>query len=105
MVFLVLIHIPVLWERVLHWEKVQMISLGLGLLAVGVTIQAYASTKLQPEQVLVWMPLTLPLDAGAMLQLVILILKEDSWRGPDGLQAALLSSLSWRKNAPDRQEI
>lgn len=41
-------------------------ALGLALLGVALTIQAYVSTGLKPEEVLVWMPLPLVLDAGAM---------------------------------------
>jgi hypothetical protein len=58
-----------------RWESAQYLALGLALFNIAVTIQSYVSTKLDPAEVLVWMPLTLMLDIGAMLQMVILILE------------------------------
>lgn len=43
-------------------------------------MQAYISTPLQPEQVLVWIPVTLILDAGAMLQIYVLIIEDTSFQ-------------------------
>ena len=54
-------------------------ALCLALFNVAITIQSYVSTKLDPAQILVWMPLTLMLDIGAMLQMVVLILEIEGY--------------------------
>jgi hypothetical protein len=81
-VFVIIIHAPVLWERTFNdWEKVVAISLWLAFFNILVTALAYGSTGFDPKQVLVWMPLTLMLDVGSMLQQVVLILEKDKgWR-------------------------
>jgi len=59
------------------------------MLGIALTVQAFVSTALKAEEVLVWMPLTLVLDVGAMLQMVILILeKHDERLLPDELRPA-----------------
>jgi hypothetical protein len=55
---------------------VQVLSLALAVFAAACTVQSFVSTRFKPEGVLVWMPLTLPLDAGAMMQLMALIVEE-----------------------------
>jgi hypothetical protein len=86
-VVLLLVHLPTVVIRATRWEKVQVMSLALAAFAVACTIQSFVSTKLKPEGVLVWMPLMLPLDAGAMMQLMVLIVEEE---GLSGLRHALL---------------
>lgn len=73
----IIIHAPVLWERIHNWEKVQTFSLCLALCNIIVTIASYWSSNFDPKQILVWTPLTATLDAGAMLQLIVLILAHD----------------------------
>jgi len=73
--FLLLFHLPACIIRAVRWESAQYLALCLALFNVTVTIQSYVSTRLNPAQVLVWMPLTLLLDIGAMLQMVVLILE------------------------------
>lgn len=63
---LLFFHLPACIIRAVRWESAQYLALGLALLGVALTIQAYVSTGLKPEEVLVWMPLPLVLDAGAM---------------------------------------
>lgn len=75
-VFQIIIHLPVIIVRVAHWEDVQTLSVVLAAFNVGIVCQAYAATKLAAEDVLVWSPMTLVLDAGAMLQLLILVRTE-----------------------------
>lgn len=59
----------------------------LAALGIAVTTQAYISTQLKADEVLVWMPLTLVLDVGAMLQMVVLIIeKHDERHLPNGVQ-------------------
>lgn len=65
----------------MRWEKVQVLSLALVAFAVAITVHSHVSTKLKPEGVLLWMPLMLPLDAGAMMQLMVLIVEEGELRG------------------------
>lgn len=85
---LLIVRLPTLIIRATRWEKVQVLSLALAAFTVACTILSFVSTKLKPEGVLVWMPLMLPLDAGAMMQLMVLIVEEEGLRG---LWHALLS--------------
>jgi hypothetical protein len=74
---LVVLHAPVLWQRITHWENVQMVALALAVFSVATTVVGYWSTALEVDQVLVWMPLQLLLDNGAMSQLYLLIRAKD----------------------------
>ena len=73
--FLLLFHLPSVVIRAVKWESAQYLALALACLSVALCIQSFESTKLAPEQVLVWMPLALIQDVGAMLQMVVLILE------------------------------
>jgi hypothetical protein len=86
----VLIHLPVTILRVKRWEKVQTLSIILAIFSIYFTLQAY-TTHLEPSQILVWMPLAVVLDIGAMMQLVFLIVEE---YGMALLWAALLDSFT-----------
>lgn len=70
------------FDTLQRFELICVQALGLALLGVALSIQAYVSTGLKPEEVLVWMPLTLVLDAGAMEQLIVLILEKHDERRP-----------------------
>ncbi|KAM0323266.1 hypothetical protein ACHAQA_008857 [Verticillium albo-atrum] len=72
----ILVHLPVTVLRVNRWEKVQTLSIILAFFSVYFTAQAY-TTHLVPDQVMVWMPLAIVLDVGAMMQLVFLIIQEN----------------------------
>lgn len=65
-----------------HFNKSSYQALGLAVLGIALTVQAFVSTALDAAEVLVWMPLTLVLDVGAMLQMVILIIEkyDTRWR-------------------------
>jgi hypothetical protein len=80
-IVILIIHLPTVIIRATRWERVQVLSLALATFSVAVTIQGFWSTKLKPEGVLVWMPLMMPLDAGAMLQLMVLIVEEIGLNG------------------------
>jgi hypothetical protein len=80
-IIIICIHLPVVLVRVAKWDKVQTVSLALAGFQIAITLQGYHSTGLAPDKVLVWMPLTLPLDAGAMLQLAVLIVDDVGYRG------------------------
>ncbi|KAF2416698.1 hypothetical protein EJ08DRAFT_703570 [Tothia fuscella] len=90
-----LIHGPVLWERIYHWEKVQVIALCLAGYIMVTTIMGYWSTSFDPRQVLVWMPLTVVLDCGAMLQLYFLISEKD--KRHDSVWRLALNSIRLQK--------
>jgi hypothetical protein len=77
----IILHTPTCILRLAKWEKVQMLSLCIAGLNIIISTQAYTSTKLDPSQVLVWNPVVLILDAGAMLQIYILILEKIKFRG------------------------
>lgn len=70
-----LVHFPVTLIRVHRWERVQALSLILAVMTIAFQLQAYAN-GLGPEAVLVWMPIFVVLDIGAMMQLVFLIIED-----------------------------
>ncbi|EON61612.1 hypothetical protein W97_00827 [Coniosporium apollinis CBS 100218] len=74
------IHCPLIIIRVVRWEKVQVLALVLAGVSVAFCIQAYSSTGRRPDEVLVWMPLTLLLDVGATLQVFWLIVEDAGFR-------------------------
>jgi hypothetical protein len=102
----ILVHFPITLLRVNRWERVQTLSLILAFFTLFITIQSY-TTKMTPELVLVWMPLAIVLDIGAMMQLVYLLVEEN---GVVLLLLALRSStlgLIWRKKStsPDQARL
>lgn len=78
--FWLLIHIPTVIIRVVRWEKAQVLSLILASVSVAVSIQSYTSTALLPEKALVWVPVLLILDVGAMIQVFWLLVEEEGFR-------------------------
>ncbi|KAF2421114.1 hypothetical protein EJ08DRAFT_702190 [Tothia fuscella] len=78
----ILVHAPVCIVRLARFETTQIWSLCVAALNIGIAIQAYKSTGLSPAEVLVWTPVALILDAGAMLQIHILILEQLGDRNP-----------------------
>jgi hypothetical protein len=93
-VFAILIHLPVAVIRVARWERVQILSLALAAFTIVLTVQSYTSTGLAPDKILVWMPLTLPLDAGSMLQLFALIVEDE--KGFSKLRDGLFQIFNFR---------
>lgn len=90
--FLLLFHLPACIIRAVRWESAQYLALTLAILGIALTLQAFQSTGLRAEEILVWMPLTLILDVGAMMQMVVLILEKHGiwclwWALRDALQA------------------
>ena len=79
--FLLLFHLPACVLRVVRWQSAQYLSLGLAALSIALCIQSYISTGLVAEEILVWMPLTLMLDVGAMLQMVVLLIEKERGLG------------------------
>ncbi|KAH8682814.1 hypothetical protein BGZ60DRAFT_205808 [Tricladium varicosporioides] len=69
----IIVHLPVIIARVARWEDVQTLSIFLAIFNVAIVAQGYTSTNMAPEHVLVWSPMTLVIDAGAMLQLMVLV--------------------------------
>ncbi|KAH8731421.1 hypothetical protein GQ44DRAFT_755559 [Phaeosphaeriaceae sp. PMI808] len=84
---LLILHMPTSVIRAVKWESAQYLALGLAVLGIALTVQAYVSTAVAASEVLVWMPIALILDIGAMLQMVVLIIERHDmrWR-------------RWRKN-------
>lgn len=91
--FLLFFHLPACIIRALRWESAQYLALGLALFSVALCIQSYLSTGLDAGEVLVWMPLTLMLDIGAMMQIVVLIIEEHTLRRLGGAIAAFLRAI------------
>ena len=89
-VIILLIHLPVVFLRVFRWESVQILSLGMATFVVTLTCIAYGSTKLAPKYILVWAPIGLALDVGAMLQVFVLVLEK-----PDDAMKVKNSILLW----------
>lgn len=75
MIFLAL-HLPIVVVRVVRYERVQWWLILSALLTSVVYLQAFISTGLEPTQVLVWTPVLLIIDAGAMLQVCFLVIEE-----------------------------
>lgn len=79
-IIILVVHVPTVCIRATRWEKAQILNLWLAAFNIALTLQGYGSTKLQPEGVLVWMPLMLPIDAGALLMMIVLIVEEYKFR-------------------------
>lgn len=90
--FLLFFHLPAVVLRAVKWQSAQYLSLALALLSLALCIQSYVSTRLAPEEILVWMPLTIMLDVGAMLQMVVLIIEKH--KGMGTLRGALGKSFA-----------
>jgi hypothetical protein len=73
------IHFPVTLIRVHRWERVQALSIILAITTSVYHIQAYTS-GVAPEAVLVWMPIFVVLDIGAMMQLIFLIIEDTGFK-------------------------
>ena len=73
-----LVHFPVTLIRVHRWERVQALSIILAIIAIWFQVQAYTSS-IEPDAVLVWMPIFVVLDIGAMMQLAFLIIEESGF--------------------------
>ncbi|ETS79525.1 hypothetical protein PFICI_09378 [Pestalotiopsis fici W106-1] len=71
-----LIHFPLVLIRATRWQKVQVLSLVLAATSIGWSVEAYLSTQRRPDEVLVWAPLTVILDVGAVMQLAFLIMED-----------------------------
>lgn len=69
-------HLPTVVLRVVKWESAQTWCLAATTLTVVVYCQAYVSTRLAADKVLVWTPLLLLIDAGAMQQIVFLVCED-----------------------------
>ncbi|KIL93689.1 hypothetical protein FAVG1_02249 [Fusarium avenaceum] len=74
-----LIHFPVTLIRVHRWERVQALSIILAIITIWFQLQAYTNS-IHPESVLVWMPIFVVLDIGAMMQLAFLIVEDNGFR-------------------------
>ncbi|KAI9711921.1 MAG: hypothetical protein M1812_007075 [Candelaria pacifica] len=69
-------HLPTVILRVVKWEAAQTWCLAATTLTVVVYSLAYVSTKLEGDKILVWTPLVLVIDAGAMAQIFFLICED-----------------------------
>ena len=91
-VVLLLTHIFSFFTRVfLEWKSSQLLTIILATLAIGLTVSAYKSTKLDGQSVYSWTPVTLGTDVGAMIHLIYLLMYDEDmglWRpivnGPVG---------------------
>lgn len=68
-------HVPVVFIRVVRFDLVQYFCIGSAILAVYLAIQEYVSTGFETSKVLLWSPLLLVIDAGAMLQVFFLVIE------------------------------
>ncbi|KAH8748381.1 hypothetical protein BGZ57DRAFT_835419 [Hyaloscypha finlandica] len=73
--FAIVFQLPVVIVRIARWDKTQLICLFISLLEAGIITQAYVSTHLTPNKVLVWSPISLVLPAGAMIQQLVLLVE------------------------------
>ncbi|KAF2195800.1 hypothetical protein K469DRAFT_649992 [Zopfia rhizophila CBS 207.26] len=102
--FLLLFHLPACIIRAVRWESAQYLALVLAILSISLTVLSYQSTHLRAAEVLVWMPLALILDVGAMLQMAVLIVEK---HGIQNLGVALRNTIPGIKPPAysSRQEI
>lgn len=77
-IIVIVVHAPTIFIRVVKWETGQTWCLAMTLFTVVTYILAYVSTRLNPEQVLTWTPILLVIDAGSMLQLIVLLTEAGS---------------------------
>jgi len=77
---LLTLHLPLVIVRVLRWESGQTWSIVMAAVNISLIIFAYRSTKMDGSQIMVWLPLSLVIDAGAMLQVLILVSEEHGSR-------------------------
>ncbi|KAI9775572.1 MAG: hypothetical protein M1835_005798 [Candelina submexicana] len=89
-------HLPTVILRVVKWEAAQTWCLATTTLTVVVYCLAYVSTQLAADKILVWTPLLLVIDAGAMAQILFLICEDK--RVLVRIQKMIRSSL-WYANA------
>lgn len=61
--------------RVVRFDHVQWFCIGSALLGVYLTIQGYVSTDFAASKILLWSPILLVIDAGAMLQVFFLVVE------------------------------
>jgi hypothetical protein len=71
----IIIHIPVVFVRATRWDIVQTWCIVSTFFVIIVYVQAYISTNFAANQILVWTPLILIIDAGSMLQIFFLVLE------------------------------
>ncbi|KAK7751971.1 hypothetical protein SLS62_006114 [Diatrype stigma] len=106
-----LIHIPLVLIRVARWEKVQMLSLFLAAVSIASFTQAYSSTQRRPEEILVWSPLTVILDVGAVMQLFFLVVESSKGENVNGFVplwgafAELMAAIFGRGRGRTRTEV
>lgn len=98
-----LIHFPVTLIRVHRWERVQALSIILAIITIWFQLQAYTNS-IHPESVLVWMPIFVVLDIGAMMQLAFLIVEDNGFRSllkalPKVIQRKRQSNMCTRNEA------
>ncbi|KAF8247332.1 hypothetical protein K440DRAFT_661523 [Wilcoxina mikolae CBS 423.85] len=79
---LFLVHLPLVLVRVASWKKGQIVCLVVAFFDAITTTQAYVSTKLDPAKVMVWTPILLVIDVGAVLQVFILVVEKYGARFP-----------------------
>jgi hypothetical protein len=79
---LFLVHLPLVLVRVASWKKGQIVGLVVAFFDAITTTQAYLSTKLNPAKVMVWTPILLVIDVGAVLQVFILVVEKYGARFP-----------------------
>jgi hypothetical protein len=102
----IVIHVPVVIVRATRWDIVQNWCLVSTFLIIMVYVLAYISTNFAADQILVWTPLVLIIDAGSMLQIFFLVLETESLRingsiflferpGGVGLLGRLRRKISW----------
>ena len=87
-------HIPVVVIRVVRWDLAQTLCIVSALFSVALFVQSYVSTAFDPSQILVWSPLILVIDAGAMAQIFFLVI--------EAKKARKKSSASRPKTSPER---
>ena len=103
-IIIIVLHLPVVVVRVVRWELVQSWCIATAFFTVVLYVQSYVSTGFDPAQILVWTPLLLVIDAGAMAQIFFLIVEAKKRRAADEQRAAGEQRAVHQQREVDRQQ-
>lgn len=74
---LLIVHLPLIPARIFKWEAAIVWSLAMAIFSLVVVSIAYASTQWKPEEIYVWLPISLVIDIGAVMQIFVLVIEEE----------------------------
>lgn len=94
-IILLVCHLVLVVVRIVKWEATQLLSMALAVYSLSVTILAYRSTHFAPEKIYSWTPISLTIDVGALMQIVVFLTTDDYG---EYISGRLMTALMGRKN-------